>query len=87
MGGRVPLSRKLTKLRELRRKIDAVGITSPTGAQLHGEMSKTLTEILIARIGSRADAYTVLQAIIMCGTFERPIRRALMNLLRFLGAH
>ena len=45
---------------------------------------KTLLQILMKPIQSRGDAYTVLYAVIRCSTFERPIRRALLNVLRFL---
>lgn len=79
------LPAELQKIRQLQRKLGETDILSDEAESLYEQLTAATTEILMRKIGSRADAYTILYAILLCGTYERPIRRALMHVLRFLA--
>ena len=72
------------KWREQRKAVAQMDIFDPEIEPQLDAAHKTLLEILMKPIQSRADAYTVLYVIMLCGTYERPLRRALLNVLRFL---
>ena len=74
------------KWRAQRKAVAKMDIFDPEIETQLDAAHKTLLEILMKPIASRADAYTVLYAIMLCGTYERPIRRALLNVARFLHA-